>query len=306
METRRLGRIGSARSVLIYGGAALADVPAEVADASIALALEAGIDHFDTAAAYGGSEEHLGRWMDRIRDRIFLATKTGERRADDARREIERSLRRLRTDRIDLIQLHAVCDLEDLDRATAPGGALEAAIRARDEGLVGAIGITGHGMAAPAVHLEALRRFRFDAVLTPYNFRLARYEGYRRDFEALLEKVREDDVALRAIKPIARNLWRSSAEARYATWYEPLDDQRQVTAAVAFVLARPEVAGVCTAGDVRLLPLFIQAERERTALSPDDVEAILSAVPDYGSPFVRAEGREVPDWLEPLLTGEGG
>jgi aryl-alcohol dehydrogenase-like predicted oxidoreductase len=305
METRRLGRIGSVRSVLIYGGAALADVPDEVADDSIALALEADIDHFDTAAAYGESERHLGRWMDRIRDRIFLATKTGQRTASAAYEEIRRSLERLRTDRVDLIQLHAVCDLEDLNRVTAPGGALEAAVRAKEEGLAGAIGITGHGMSAPAIHLEALRRFPFDGVLTPYNFRLARHEGYRRDFEALVERVREDDVALRVIKPIARNLWRSSAEARYATWYEPLDDQRHVTAAIAFALARPEVAGVCTAGDVRLLPLLIRAERERAALSPEDIEGILSAVPDYGSPFVRVEGREIPDWLEPLLaTGE--
>jgi aryl-alcohol dehydrogenase-like predicted oxidoreductase len=303
METRRLGRLGFESSVLVYGGAALGDVPEEVADRSIALALEAGINHFDTAADYGGSEAHLGRWMPKVRDRVFLATKTGERSAAGAAAEIRRSLERLRVDRIDLIQLHAVCDLEDLDRATRPGGALEAALRARDEGLVGAIGITGHGMRAPEIHLEALRRFPFDSVITPYSFRLAQDDRYRASFEALLEVVREEDVALRAIKACARNLWRRAADATYDTWYEPLDEQRAVTAAVTFALARPEIAGICTPGDVRLLPLVLRAERERASMGLGEATAILSAVPDYEPPFVRVPGREVPEWLAPLLPG---
>lgn len=301
METRRLGRLGHMTSVLVYGGASLVDVPEDVADASIELALEAGINHFDTAADYGDSELHLGRWMDRIRDRIFLATKTGDRTATGAYDSIRRSLERLHVDQVDLIQLHAVGDLEDLGRATGPGGAIEGAVRARDEGLVGAIGITGHGAYAPATHLEALRRFPFDTVITPYNYRLAQDERYRRDVEALMEETTAQDVGLRIIKSIARNLWRSSGEATYTTWYEPIDEQTYVTAAVAFVLARPEVSGICTAGDVRLLPLMIRAERERASLSAEQIAGVLSSLPEYESLFVRVEGREVPDWLEPLL-----
>jgi aryl-alcohol dehydrogenase-like predicted oxidoreductase len=288
-------------SVLVYGGASLVDVPEDVADASIELALEAGINHFDTAADYGDSELHLGRWMDRIRDRIFLATKTGDRTATGAYDSIRRSLERLHVDQVDLIQLHAVGDLEDLGRATGPGGAIEGAVKARDEGLVGAIGITGHGAYAPATHLEALRRFPFDTVITPYNYRLAQDERYRRDVEALMEATTAQDVGLRIIKSIARNLWRSSGEATYTTWYEPIDEQTYVTAAVAFVLARPEVTGICTAGDVRLLPLMIRAERDRASLSAEQIAGVLSSLPEYESLFVRVEGREVPDWLEPLL-----
>jgi aryl-alcohol dehydrogenase-like predicted oxidoreductase len=301
METRRLGRLGHMTSVLVYGGASLGDVPGDVADRSIELALQAGINHFDTAADYGDSELHLGRWMGRIRDRIFLATKTGDRTAAGAYDSIRRSLERLQVERVDLIQLHAVGDLEDLDRATGPGGAIEGAVKARDEGLVGAIGITGHGAHAPATHLEALRRFPFDTVITPYNYRLAQDERYRREIEALMEATRAQDVGLRIIKSIARNLWRSSREATYTTWYEPIDDQAYVTAAVAFVLARPEVAGICTAGDVLLLPLLIRAERDRASLSADDVDEVLSSLTDYESLFVRVEGREIPDWLEPPL-----
>lgn len=301
MEKRRLGRLGHMSSVLIYGGAALSDVSGEDADRSIGLALKAGINHFDTAAAYGESEIHLGRWMPRIRDRIFLPTKTGDRSGDGAYDSIRRSLERLRVESVDLIQLHAVGDLEDLDRATGAGGAIDGAVRAKEEALVGAIGITGHGMGAPATHLEALRRFAFDTVLTPYNFRLARDERYRRDFEALAEETSARDVGLMLIKAVARNLWRTGESPRHTTWYEPLDEQGPIDAAVAFALARPDVTGICTAGDVGLLPMFVEAERRLGFRSMDEIESELSRVSDYEPPFVRVEGRAVPDWLEPLL-----
>ena len=287
--------------MLIYGGAALADVPDQDADRSIELALAAGINHFDTAPAYGDSELHLGRWMPRIRDRIFLATKTGDRTASGAYESIERSLERLRVGSVDLLQLHAVGDLEDLDHATGQGGAVEGASRAKQEGLVAAIGITGHGMGAPATHLEGLRRFPFDTVLTPYNYRLAKEPGYLRDFDALAEETGALDVGLMLIKAGARNLWRDGEDPRYATWYEPLDEQAHIDAAVAFALARPEITGICTAGDVRLLPLFVEAEDRRGSRTSEQIEAELSHIPELEPPFVRVQGRAVPDWLEPLL-----
>jgi aryl-alcohol dehydrogenase-like predicted oxidoreductase len=300
MERRRLGRIGHESSVLIYGGAALSQVPQEVADRSIQLALDAGIDHFDTAADYGDSELRLGAWMPRIRDRIFLATKTGDRTAAGAYQSIRRSLERLNVEHVDLVQLHAIGDPEDLDRATGPGGALEGALRARDEGLVRGIGITGHGMLAPSVHLEALRRHPFDTVLTPFNHALGRRPAYLRDFEALTEETRAQDVGLMLIKAVARNLWREG-EQRYDTWYEPLDDQRRVDAAVAFALARPEVTGIATAGDVRLLPLLIEAERRRSSVDVGEAAAELARVPELEPPFIRSPGRVVPEWLAPLV-----
>jgi aryl-alcohol dehydrogenase-like predicted oxidoreductase len=301
MEQRRLGRIGHMSSVLIYGGAALSDVTQEVADRSIARALEAGINHFDTAAGYGESEVRLGAWMSRIRDRIFLASKTGDRTAAGAHDSIGRSLERLRVDRLDLIQLHAVGDLEDLGRATGVGGALEGAMRAKDEGLVLAIGITGHGMKAPATHLEALRRFPFDTVLTPCNYRLWIENDYRRDLEALEDEIRAQDAGLMFIKALARNLWRDGEPHRYDTWYEPLDEQRPIDAAVAFALSRSAVTGIATAGDVRLLPPMVEAERRAAGTTTEDIAAELSRVPELEPPFVRVEGREVPDWLEDLL-----
>ena len=287
MEHRRLGRLGRENSVLIFGGAALSEVSEEVADRAIALALEAGVDHFDTAADYGDSELHYGRWMPEIRDEIFLSTKSGERDRDAARRQIEASLERLRVDRVDLIQLHGVNDLEDLDRTTRGGGSLEAAIEAREEGLVGAVGITGHGHEAPATHLEALRRHPFDTVLTPWNYVLSTDGNYRGDFEALVEEIKNQDAGLMTIKTVSRRNWPEGNPVegqRRATWYEPFEEQEYVDAAVAFVLAREEITGIPMVGDVGLISTMIEAERHRMPL--EEAEEALSQAPDYSSPFI--------------------
>ena len=287
MEKRRLGRIGRRNSVLVFGGAALSEVTEEEADRAISLALDAGIDHFDTAAGYGDSELHYGRWMGEIRERIFLSTKAGERERDAARRQIEASLERLRVDSVDLLQLHAVGDLEDLDRATARDGALHAAAEARDEGLVRAIGITGHGHEAPATHLEALRRYPFDTVLTPWNHVLGRDNGYRRDYEALVEKVKRHDAGLMTIKAISRRNWPEGnplGKQRYATWYEPFEEREKIRASVSWVLSHEEITGLPTVGDVGLLPLMIEAEEERMSL--EEAEGVLSSASGYSSPFI--------------------
>lgn len=283
METRRLGRLGHQSSVLIYGAAALAEVDQATADRSLQEALDAGINHFDVAASYGEAEVRMGVWVPGVRDRIFLATKTGERSAEAAWAEVNRSLERLRTDRVDLLQLHAVGDLDELDAATGPGGALEAALRAVDEGMVGAVGITGHGHDAPATHLEALRRHPFATVLTPMNLVLHRDAAYRSAYEALVEEATRQDAGLMLIKTVARQNW-PGGEHRYATWYEPLDDPRTVTAAVSWALSLPVVAGLATPGDVRLLGMVVEAERSRVGV--DEAAAVLGAEPAYSSPFL--------------------
>lgn len=293
MEKRRLGRLEHKSTVLIYGGAALAELTQDDADASIRLALDSGINHFDTAADYGESELRLGPWMKDIRSRIFLATKTGDRDRDGAKRSIERSLERLQVDDVDLIQLHAIGDSEQLDLATGKGGALEGALEAKDEGLVRAVGITGHGHEAPATHLEALRRYSFDTVLTPLNYLLYQREDYRRDYEALVAEVKSQDAGLMIIKHVARNLWREGKQ-RYATWYEPMDDQPLINAAIAFVLGRSEVTGLPTAGDVRLLPLMIEAEKAARTVSDAEIEQLLAGLDDYATPFEPAAGRVGP------------
>jgi predicted aldo/keto reductase-like oxidoreductase len=287
METRRLGRIGHHSSVLIFGAAALAEVDQDTADAAVQQALDAGINHFDVAADYGDAEIRLGPSMPHIRDRIFLATKTGRRTTEEAWSEINRSLERLRTDRLDLIQMHNVSSMDDLDLVTRGGGSLQAAIRARDEGLASYIGITGHTHDAPSVHTEALRRFDFDSVLTPLNYRLSTDPGYAESYAALAAAVRESDAALMTIKMIARRNWHDGEAHTYGTWYAPFDEQRYITAAVAWLLnGHPEVTGIATAGETRLLEKMIAAEAERRSVTVEDAAAILEEVSDYSSPFV--------------------
>jgi aryl-alcohol dehydrogenase-like predicted oxidoreductase len=286
MEHRRLGRLGSENSVLIFGGAALAEATEEDSDKAIQQALDAGVDHFDTAADYGDSELQYGRWMPEIRDRIFLSTKTGLREKDAARRQIEDSLERLRVDNVDLLQLHSVGDIEDLDRATGPGGSLEAAVEAKEEGLVGAIGITGHGDGAPSTHLEALRRYPFETVLTPWNYILSTDEDYRADYEALVEEVRRQDAGLMIIKTISRRNWPEGGASghRYTTWYEPFDQQEYIDAAVSWVLSHEEVTGLAMAGDVTIVPMILETGGQK--MSREDAEQVLSRAPDYSSPFI--------------------
>jgi len=285
MLTRRLGKLGFMSSVVMFGGAKLGNVSQETADRSIAFALEHGVNHIDTAASYGDSEIRLGPWMPKIRDRVFLATKTGARTREKALEEIRRSLERLQVESVDLLQLHSVGTLEELDKCTAKGGALEAAIEAKERGWIKAIGITGHGHEAPATHLEALSRFPFEAVLCPLNYRLYSIPAYREDFDALVQETRKRDVPLRVIKAIAKRPWEEGAKRKYATWYEPFDDQKIIDACVHFVLSMDGVAGFASAGEVELFPKIVDAVERFGSMTNEEAEAILSQLPDYASPF---------------------
>jgi len=284
VEYRRLGRLGHQSSVLLYGAAALAEVDQETADRSIQQALDAGINHLDVAASYGDAELRLGPWMPRIRKDVFLATKTGDRDREGAWASVNRSLERLQTDHVDLLQLHAVGDLDELGKVLGKGGAIEAAVRAKDEGLIGDIGITGHGGQAAPTHLEALRRFPFATVLTPLNPVLWRDPAFRANYEALVDEVRRQDAGLMTIKTASRRNWPEGAGQTHTTWYEPLTDTERIRAAVSWVLAHDEITGLATAGDVHLLGAIVDAERDR--LSPADAEALLERDPEYSSPFL--------------------
>ena len=286
METRPLGRLGHQSSVAIFGACALGQVNQEDADRAIELCLHYGINHFDVARSYGEAEVRMRPWMPQIRSQIFLATKTGERTRAGARREIEESLTRLGVENVDLIQLHAVTSFEELDAVTQPGGALEAAIQAQEEGLVGAIGITGHGHSAPRVHLEALRRYPFATVLTPLNFVLEAQESYRQDYEALVHEVQRQHVALMTIKAIARGpRWPQGTVAPYNTWYQPFDDAQEIQEAVSYVLSQTEITGFATACDVHLLPKVLQAAQSYHPLTDEQKIMTLDRARYYASPF---------------------
>jgi len=269
IEKRVFGRTEHRSSAVLFGGAALGRADQATADRVLDLLLEHGVNHIDTAPSYGQSELRIGPWMDRHRDAFFLATKTRERDYDGARRDIHNSLERLRTDHVDLLQLHALVHPDEWDRALSAGGALEAAIEARDAGLVRFIGVTGHGWMAAAMHRRSLQRFDFDAILMPWNWLCARHSTYAADFEATLALCEQRNVAVQTIKSIARGPWAAGAMRARATWYQPLEDQDDIRTAVHWVLARPRIF-LNAVGDVDLLPVVLAAAAE-VASTPDEV-----------------------------------
>src|SRR5438445_9470744 len=251
------GRTGHQSTRVIFGGAALGRVSQDVADRALEVLLEHDINHLDIAASYGDAELRVAPWLKRHPGRFFLATKTGKRRADEAREELQRSLDRLGVDHVDLWQLHNLADPIDWDTALSPGGVIEAAVEARNEGLVRFIGVTGHGAQIAANHRRSLERFDFDSVLLPYNRITMRLPYYAENFEALLATCRRRNVAVQTIKSIARQPWLGRPRTR-STWYEPLADQRDIDLAVWWVLGRPGIF-LNTAGDVNLLPKVLDA-----------------------------------------------
>jgi aryl-alcohol dehydrogenase-like predicted oxidoreductase len=256
IERMPFGRTGHESSRVIFGGAALGDVSQPVADRALDVLLEHGVNHLDVAASYGDAELRIGPWMAEHRDRFFLATKTGERTGDAARAELERSLVRLGVDSVDLVQLHNLVEPDECETALAPGGAAEAMARARDEGLVRAIGITGHGVRIPSTHLRNLERFDFDSVLFPYNHTMLADPGYRADVDALRAVCNDRHIAIQTIKSIAKGRW--PGEGRHFSWYEPLTDPAAIGRAVRFVLSEPDLF-LCTTSDARLVPLVLDA-----------------------------------------------
>jgi len=261
------GRTGHESTRILFGAAAIGNVDQDEADQTMELIREHGINHIDTAASYGDAELRLGPWMETHRDEFFLATKTGERTRAEAYAEIGRSLERLRTDRLDLIQLHNLVDEDEWQTAFSSGGVLEAVVQARDEGLVRFIGVTGHGVTVAAQHLRSLQEYPFDSVLLPYNFPMSRNPSYIADFEALLALCAEHRVAVQTIKAITRGPW-GDHKPTANTWYQPLTEQDAIDIAVSWVLGRDGVF-LNTVGDVHILPKVIDAA-ERFTQRPND------------------------------------
>ena len=274
IERRPFGRTGHQSSATLFGAAALARASQDDADRALDVLLRYGVNHIDTAARYGDSELRVGAWMGRHRKDFFLATKTGERGKDAARESIHRSLERLRVDHVDLIQLHSLAHPDEWEQALGPGGALEAAVEAREQKLVRFIGVTGHGWTIAAMHKRSLARFDFDTVLMPFNFFMAQSERYRQNFEEVLGICRERGVAVQVIKSIARGPWATTDRTR-TTWYQPLEEQADVDRAVHWALGVPGVF-LNTVGDLTLMPKVLDAaSRFERRPSDEDMTAMV-------------------------------
>ncbi|MGZ5477471.1 MAG: aldo/keto reductase [Thermoanaerobaculia bacterium] len=272
---QRFGRTGHTSTRIIFGAAAFWKATPETEDRTLSLLFEHGINHIDVAASYGEAEDHVGAWMQHHRDRFFLATKTGERGYDGAKTEIRRSLERLRVDCVDLLQLHNLVDPAEWETAMGQGGALEAAIEARDQGLVRFIGVTGHGVTVAEMHRRSLERFPFDSVLLPLNHTMMKNPTYAADFEALAEICRRQDVAMQTIKSLAVGMW-GEKERLTTTWYEALRDQSDIDLAVHWVLGHEHVF-LNTASDLGLLAKVLDAaERYKAPPAEAEMEALVT------------------------------
>ena len=280
METRRFGRTGHLSTVAILGAAAFGDVEQSEVDKVMEQVLSAGVNHIDVAPSYGEAELRLGSWLARERERFFLGCKTTERSKQGAASELRRSLKRLQVDYFDLYQIHAVTSLAELDEVTRPGGVIEALVEAQTAGLIGFIGITGHGIDSPAVFIEALRRYDFDSVMFPLNAVQYANPRYRQHAEELIGQCRTKDIGIMTIKSIAKAPW-GQRRKTHSTWYQPMNEIGQIQQAIDFVLSQ-DVTGICTAGDTRVLPLVLEACENFTPLTEHEQETLIStAAEDY-------------------------
>jgi aryl-alcohol dehydrogenase-like predicted oxidoreductase len=277
IEKTAFGRTGRVSTRTLFGAAALGRVTQDEADRTLELLFEYGINHIDTAASYGDAELRIGPWMGKHRQDFFLATKTEKRTYQDAWDELRSSLERMRVDSVDLWQMHVLVKPDEWEVAMGPGGALEAFVEARDQGLVRFLGVTGHGWNVAEMHMKSLERFDFDTVLLPYNYVMTQHTQYAADFEALVAMCQERNVVVQTIKSIARGPWGDKPRARN-TWYEPLEEQADIDMAVNFVLSRPELF-LNTAGDIHILPRVLDAaSRFQVAPSEEELQTAATAL----------------------------
>ena len=268
------GRTGHVSTRTLFGAAALGRVSQAEADKTLATLLEYGVNHIDVAASYGDAELRIGPWMKEHRQQFFLATKTEKRTYQGAKDELHRSLERMRVDSVDLWQMHILVDPDEWETAMGPGGALEAFVEARQQGLVRFLGVTGHGTTVAAMHLRSLQRFDFDSVLLPYNYAMMQNRQYNAGFESLLALCQERNVAVQTIKSLTRGPW-GDKKRTHATWYEPLTGQADIDTAVHWILSQPGIF-LNTVGDIHLLPKVLDAASRFQATPQAEMETRLS------------------------------
>ena len=276
IEQRPFGRTGHMSTCTLFGAAAFSRVTQDEADRTMELLLERGVNHIDTANSYGESEKRLGPWTGRYRDKFFLATKTEERTYEKAKEHLHRSLDLLKTDHVDLWQMHVLVQPDQWEQAMGPGGALEAFIEAKEQGLVRFLGVTGHYTVAGWMHKRSLERYPFDSVLLPYNYAMMQNPTYRADFEALLKLAQERNVAVQTIKSCTRGAW-GEKDHTTSTWYEPFTEQSEIDTAVHWVLRQPGIF-LNTPGDIHLLPKVLDAAERFTPGPQSDLDEAMAAL----------------------------
>ena len=264
IERIPFGTTGHQSSRAIFGAAALGAMKQDRADRTLELIQQWGLNHIDVAASYGDAELRLAPWLKHYRDSVFLASKTGHRTYEKAKKQIHASLERMQVDQIDLIQMHNLTQADQWETAMGSGGAMEALLEAKEQGLVRFLGVTGHGTYAPAMHLQSLEAYPFDSILVPYNYAMMQQPQYADDFNALYNMCQNRGVAMQTIKSIAARRWQDDDEEKRFSWYRPITDADAMKRAIDFVLSRENLF-VNTSSDATLLERSLDAIAQPTA-----------------------------------------
>ena len=268
LERRSLGRTGERLSIIGFGGIVVMNATTEQAAARVKQAIEAGVNYFDVAPSYGNAEQMLGPALQPYRKDVFLACKTQKRDKTGAAAELEQSLQRMRTDRFDLYQLHAVTKLEDVEQIFAPGGAIEAFTAARQAGKVRFLGFSAHSVEAA---LALMDRFAFDTILFPVNYATWHAGNFG---PQVLARAREKQMGILALKAMANGPWpKGATKTHEKCWYQPLSARDDARMGLRFTLSHPITAAI-PPGDENLFAMALQLARGFEPLTPAEAEAI--------------------------------
>ncbi|MFA4030212.1 MAG: hypothetical protein GDYSWBUE_001836 [Candidatus Fervidibacterota bacterium] len=265
---RTLGKTGIEVSIIGLSGLAFNRLEQDVANELVREAIDAGVNFVDVAPAYGNAEDVLGAALDGYRQKVFLACKTQRRTKEEAWQELQRSLKRLRTDHFDLYQLHALTKMEELEVALDKGGAIETLIEAREKGLVKFLGFSAHSLK---VALEAMRRFDFDTVMFPINF----VTWHRENFgPQVIELAHKKGMGCIAIKPMVRSALAPQMKRPYPRlWYVPTDDYKEASMALRWTLSQGVTVAMPPADD-RLVRLAIKIARSYKPITDEECEEL--------------------------------
>ena len=268
MERRAYGDTGVSLSIIGFGGIVVNQTEANEARQLVSEAVDHGVNYFDVAPTYGNAQERLGPALEPYRKNVFLACKTTERQREGVEQALHDSLKTLRTDYFDLYQLHSVNTPEDLAGVTGPGGALEALIAARDEGLIRFLGFSSHSVPTAQRLLE---HFHFDSVLFPVNWTQYLRAGFG---PQVVARAQEKRTARLALKALARAKLADDAEKKYAKcWYEPIDDPELADMALRYTLSQPITAAL-PPGEAELFRRALKIGVGYTPITDDEVDEL--------------------------------
>ncbi len=286
LERRALGKTGEKLSVIGFGGIVVMNATTEQAAARVRTAVEAGVNYFDVAPSYGNAEDMLGPALEPHRKGVFLACKTQGRTKEAATKELEGSLRKMRTDYFDLYQHHAVTKKKDVKTILGPGGAMEAFEAAKKAGKVRFLGFSAHSVEAATALLDG---FAFDTILFPVNYATWHAGSFG---PQVLAKAKEKGMGILCLKAMAKGPWPEGATKRYAKcWYEPLDTAETASMGLRFTLSHPVTAAI-PPGDETLFAMALKLAAGFQPLGPAEIEAIkakgLAASPLFRYPSQEA------------------